>query len=190
MTGMSLVFNALRRFGHRVHLQLGAIGLLGIGLLALAGIALLYASQTVHEAERLQTLTERARERVAKLDAEHTDRVSPAERLARFQKWFPDVLNTTADLRKIFKAADASHVTLAKGEYSLTAVEGSSDLRRFDVIFPVKERYAPVKGFVADVLNQLPHASLAELHVERPGSAADQLDSRVHFTLFYRAHES
>jgi len=40
------------------------------------------------------------------------------------------------------------------------------------------------------VLNKLPHASLDELRVERPGSAAEQLESRVHFTLFYRERTS
>jgi hypothetical protein len=43
---------------------------------------------------------------------------------------------------------------------------------------------------VADVLNKLPHASLDELRVERPGAAAEQLESRVHFTLFYRERTS
>jgi hypothetical protein len=177
---LSLTVNAVRRLARRVHMRLGATGLMGAALLAVASMALVYAARAQRESEW-------TRARVAQIDLRRAEQASPAERLAKFQNWFPNVDTTTADLRKIFKAADASHVALAKGEYSLTPIEGSGGLQRFDVILPVKEHYGPVKNFVADVLNALPHASLVELHVERPGAGADQVDSRVHFTLFYRA---
>ena len=183
---LSLTVNTLLRAAHRIHLRLGAIGLLGIGLLAVALVALVYASQAQREAGEMQAQADKARARMAQLDQKRVVLGSPAERLTRFQNWFPPVETTTADLRKIFRAAETSHVSLSKGEYSLTAIEGSGGLQRLDVILPVKEHYGPVKSFVADVLNALPHASLAELRVERPGSTADQLESRVHFTLFYR----
>lgn len=183
---LSLTVNMLRRVARRVHLRLGAIGLMGVALLVVASMALVYAGRAQRESDLLQARAEKARARVAQIDQRRAEQATPAERLVKFQNWFPSVDTTTADLRKIFKAADASHVALAKGEYSLTPIEGSGGLQRFDVILPVKEHYGPVKNFVADVLNALPHASLVELHVERPGAGADQVDSRVHFTLFYK----
>jgi hypothetical protein len=45
-----------------------------------------------------------------------------------------------------------------------------------------------VKNFIALVLNELPHASLTELRVERQAAGANELDTRVHFTLYYRGH--
>ena len=184
---INVALHALNRLGRWVQLRLGTAGVAGAVLLIVAGIGMTFATRTHREAEWLSAAAEQARARIAALGSTHPveDR-TPAEQLARFQQWFPSAQQSTADLRVIFAAAQAAHVDLARGEYSVRPVEGSGGLERFDVILPVKEHYAPVKAFVAEVLNKLPHASLDELRVERPQSAADQLESRVHFTLFYR----
>ncbi len=186
MSQVNVALNAGRRIAQRIHLRLGANGLLGIGLVALAGIGLFGAQRAHQESAQFQAQAEQARGRVLQFNALPTETLGPGERLARFQNWFPTADTTTADLRKIFRAAQASHLALEKGEYTMTPVDGAVGLEKFDVIFPVKEHYSAVKGFVALVLNQLPHASLAELRVERPAAATDQIDTRVHFTLYYR----
>jgi hypothetical protein len=186
MSNLNIALNAGRRIAHRVHVRLGANGLLGLGMALLAVVGLGYAVRTQHEAADLQVQAEAARSRAALVTAHPVEVVPAGERLARFQNWFPTADTSTDDLRKIFKAAQASHLVLSRGEYTLTAIDGSGGLQKFDVILPVKEHYGSVKSFVADVLNELPHASLAELRVERPAAAADELDTRVHFTLYYR----
>jgi hypothetical protein len=190
MNRVNLWWHAMNRFGRWVQIRVGAAGVAGIGLLLAAAIGLVFATSAHRETEWLSTRAEQARARIAKLGPVHVEDHTPAEQLARFQQWFPLPDQSTADLRVIFAAAQAAHVDLARGEYGLRTVEGSGGLERFDVILPVKEHYAPVKTFVAEVLNKLPHASLDELRVERPGAAADQLESRVHFTLFYRERAS
>jgi hypothetical protein len=190
MNRFNLTLHALNRFGRWVQSRLGTAGVAGVALLVTAGLGMAFATQAHRETEWLSAAAERARARIAQIGTTHTEDRTPAEQLARFQQWFPPARQSTADLRVIFAAAQAAHVDLARGEYSLRTVDGSGGLERFDVILPVKERYAPVKAFVAEVLNKLPHASLDELRVERPGSAADQLESRVHFTLFYRERAS
>jgi hypothetical protein len=191
MNRLNLVWHVLNRFGRQVQLRLGTAGIAGAALLLAAGIGMALATRTHRETEWLSVAAERARARIAQLGTTHPveDR-TPAEQLARFQQWFPPASQSTADLRVIFAAASTAHVDLSRGEYSVRPIEGSQGLERFDVILPVKERYVPVKAFVAEVLNKLPHASLDELRVERPGAAADQLESRVHFTLFYRGQAS
>jgi hypothetical protein len=182
MNRVNVALHALHRLWHWLQATLGTAGLAGAALLLAAALGLLLATRAQQQTEWLSARTEEARARVAQL-APRQEEHSPAEQLARFQQWFPPATQSTADLRVIFAAAQAAHVELARGEYSVRPVEGSGGLQRFDVIFPVKT-------FVAEVLNKLPHASLDELRVERPGSAADQLDSRVHFTLFYREKAS
>jgi hypothetical protein len=191
MNRLNLTLHVLHRFGRWVQLRLGVAGVAGVALLVAAGIGLVLATYAHRQTEWLSAAAEAARARIAQIGTTHAveDR-SPAEQMVRFQQWFPPTSQSTADLRVIFAAAQSAHVELARGEYSVRPVEGSGGLQRFDVILPVKEHYAPVKAFVAEVLNKLPHASLDELRVERPGSAADQLDSRVHFTLFYRERVS
>jgi hypothetical protein len=186
MSTLNVALNSGRRIAHRVHVRLGANGLLGIGMVVLAVAGLGYAVHTQHEAADLQAQAEAARSRAAQVTTQPVVVLPSGERLARFQKWFPTSDTATTDLRTIFKAAQASHLTLTRGEYSLTAIDGSGGLQKFDVVLPVKEHYGSVKSFVADVLNELPHASLAELRVERPAAATDELDTRVHFTLYYR----
>jgi len=186
MNQVNLGLHALHRFGRWVQFRLGTAGIAGAVLLLAAAVALAFATYAQRDIEWLSARADEARARIAQIGVTHTEDHTPAEQMARFQQWFPPASQATADLRVIFTAAQSAHVELARGEYSLKAVEGSGGLERFDVILPVKERYAPVKSFVAEVLNKLPHASLDELRVERPGTAADQLESRVHFTLFYR----
>jgi hypothetical protein len=186
MNRFNLVLHALNRIARWAQCRLGTAGIAGTALLLAAGVGFVLAALAHRETEWLSTRTEQVRARFAQMRTTHTEDHTPAEQLARFQQWFPLVDQSTADLRVIFAAAQAAHVDLTRGEYSVRKVEGSAGLERFDVILPVKERYAPVKAFVAEVLNKLPHASLDELRVERPGSAADQLESRVHFALFYR----
>jgi len=185
MSTVNVALNAGRRIGHRVHTRLGANGLIGVAMVVAAVVGLVYAARAQQEAVQLQAQLEQARAHAASQPVP-VEVVPEGERLARFQKWFPTADTSTTDLRKIFHAAQASHLSLARGEYVMTAIDGSGGLQKFDVIFPVKEHYAAVKSFVADVLNELPHASLAELRVERPAAAADELDTRVHFTLYYR----
>jgi len=191
MNRFNLALHASHRFARWIRFRLGAAGIAGVVLLVVAAMGMAFATRTHKEAEWLSAAAEHARARLAQFGAAHpAEEHTPAEQLARFQQWFPPASQSTADLRVIFDAAQAAHVDLARGEYSVRPVEASGGLERFDVILPVKEHYAPVKAFVADVLNKLPHASLDELRVERPGSAADQLESRVHFTLFYRERAS
>ena len=186
MSTVNVALNAARRGALRLHARLGANGLIGIAMVAAAVLGLAYALRAQQEAAQLQQQAEQARARAA-LAPPPVVAMPEGERLARFQNWFPTADTSTADLRKIFHAAQSSHLVLVRGEYTLTSIDGSGGLQKFDVILPVKERYAEVKSFVADVLNELPHASLAELRVERPAAATDELDTRVHFTLYYRA---
>ncbi len=191
MNRVNLWLHALNRFGRWVQFRLGTAGIVGAVLLLAAGIGLGFSTQIQRDAEWLSAKAEQARAQIAQIGLTHpAEDHTPAEQMARFQQWFPPASQATADLRVIFTAAQAAHVDLARGEYSVRPVEGSGGLARFDVILPVKEHYGPVKAFVAEVLNKLPHASLDELRVERPGAAADQLESRVHFTLFYRERVS
>ena len=190
MNRLNLALHSLNRLAHWVQFRLGAAGVVGIGLLLAAAMGLAFAARAHRETEWLSSRTEAARARAAQTGAARAEEHTPAEQLARFQQWFPLADQSTSDLRIIFTAAQSAHVELARGEYSLRPIDGSGGLERFDVILPVKEHYAPVKTFVAEVLNKLPHASLDELRVERPGSAAEQLESRVHFTLFYRERTS
>jgi hypothetical protein len=188
MNALNPLLHILRRAGSRAVEALGPMGLAGLALIAVAiagGVFALRAQQATLE---LRARAENLQSQVRAMEASGSTRrvTNPSERLARFQGWFPSESTIPEDLRRIFRAAAANHVVLVRGEYALTAVDGSPTLDKLDIVFPVHEHYGPVKGFFSTVLNDIPHASLKELRVERPQAGTEELESRVHFTLFYR----
>lgn len=175
-----------RRWTRQLLERFGTIGLIGIGLLIVAVALAVYAPQLSQEAQVLRGEAERTRGRLDDVRRDLAQRPGSAQRAAQLRDSFPTVDHATADLRLIFDTAQKNRIGLAKGDYALAQAADASQLRRFEVTLPIKERYITLKSFVADVLNAVPHASLAELRIERSAASVDQLDARVHFTLFYR----
>jgi hypothetical protein len=176
----------MRRWSRQLLDRFGPLGLSGIGLLVLALLLGVYAPWLANEAEDLRSEADRMRGRLDDVRRDLAQRPNSPQRAAELRDSFPTLDHTTADLRMIFEAAQNSRIELVKGEYALTTPDDATRLRRFDVTLPVHERYVTIKSFIARVLNTVPHASLAELRFERSASNVDQIDARVHFTLFYR----
>jgi hypothetical protein len=171
---------------HETRRCIGNAGALGLALLALALFTFLSlargwrddASDLNFESRRLMREFERnqmALRRAPKLD----------EQIKNFTAWFPDMSGNAADLRLIVEQAGKAALELDKGEYQVSTAAGSSFVN-YEVVLPVKANYAGIRSFIAGVLNAVPHASLAELRMERPSANSDVLDARVHFTLVYR----
>jgi hypothetical protein len=180
------VERTLRRWMRTLLERFGTFGLIGIGLLLLAlGLGVL-TPQLTREAEDLRGEAERTRGRLDEARRSLAEQPGSTQRATQLRALFPTTDHATADLRVMFDTAQKNRIDLVKGEYALAHGDDASRLRRFEVTFPVKERYVTIKSFVAEVLNAVPHASLSELRLERTASNVDKLDARVHFTLFYR----
>jgi hypothetical protein len=176
-----------RRTAHAVHVRLGNAGLAGAALLALALVVFAYAPALKREAEALHEQVNHTRMQLLQIGRDVARQPDSAQQFARFQSWFPPSDRASADLRALFAAAAKHGVALPRGEYAFVRDEDATRLARLEVVLPVKERYGPIKAFVAEALNALPHASLSELRIERSGSnAAAALEARVKLTLFYR----
>jgi hypothetical protein len=102
-----------------------------------------------------------------------------------FNTWFPPVLQNADDLRLVLNEANRTGLELDKGEYQFIKEAGSAFLN-YEVVLPVKANYPSIRSFIAGVLNAAPHASLAELRMERPAADGKLLDTRIHFTFVYR----
>lgn len=186
MNARQLWERRVRRWTRQLVERFGTLGLLGMGLLLIAlglGVA---TPQLASDADALREQVDRTRGRLDDARRELAQRPGSAQHTAQLRESFPTVDQATADLRVIFDTAHANRIELVKGEYSLAQAEDAIRLRRLEVTFPLKERYVTVKSFIAGVLNAVPHASLAELRLERSAANVDQIDARVHFTLFYR----
>jgi hypothetical protein len=177
----------IRRLGRRLDERLGVVGLIGVGLLLLAAVLGLYAPPLERQAQDLHASADRTRELLEEAQRRLGRQPELSQQAAHLREWIPTIDSASADLRVMFEAARKSHVELTKGEYALDKADDQSRLRRFDVVLPVRERYVTIKAFVAEVLNAIPHASLAEMRIERTAANVDVLEARIRFTLFYRA---
>ena len=176
--------NARRRFtpaALRARALLGPPGVLALALLAGAAALAGWTPRLAGEADVLrvqaEAATERARTRLRDLPPD------PATQMAQFREWFPRRERALDDLRTIFKVAKRQQVQLLRGDYA-TGRQADARLATYDVVLPVRAAYPGIRAFVAAVLNDIPHASLADLRMERVQGEA--IDARVHLTLFYR----
>jgi hypothetical protein len=163
--------------------RLGLSGLLGGALIGLAAGALWITPKFQDDASDLQKQIVETRTRLADPSAQVP--VDAATQAARFREWFPLAAQSPEDVRTLFRVAAEHKISLARGDYS-AALRREARLASYDVVLPVRAHYPAVRTFVIAALNALPHASLAELRLERGSSTADTVEARVHLTLYYR----
>ena len=165
--------------------RLGKAGVIG---LALAAFAVAFYFSAVAPAERelvdLRTEAERLQERLqAGGLAAGAAKGTPAEQLATFYAFFPRPHSSPDWLGKIHAAARAKGLVLRSGEYKL---ERSVDprLARYQITLPVVGSYAQIRGFVGQVLADVPAAALEEITLRRESVSTPTLEARIRLTLY------
>jgi Tfp pilus assembly protein PilO len=165
--------------------RLGRAGVIG---LALAIFALAFYFSAVTPAEReladLRAEAERLQQRLQTGDlAAGGAKGTPAEQLATFYAFFPRAQSSPDWLGKIHAAARAKGLVLRSGEYKL---ERSVDprLARYQITLPVVGSYAQIRGFVGQVLADVPAAALEEITLRRESVATPTLEARIRLTLY------
>jgi hypothetical protein len=163
---------------------LGTRGTVGLGLVAIAAASSLLALRMHDEAEGLAGRAAELRSRRGAADAPAKAQ-DPAADPASFRDSLPPAAQSHEDLRTIFGIAARHRIALPRGEYAMSA-QRDARITAYDVVLPVRTSYSAVRGLVAGVLNEVPHASLSELRLERGSSSADVVDARIRLTLHYR----
>jgi hypothetical protein len=111
---------------------------------------------------------------------------SGREQAVEFAATFPALSQSASDLGEVFAIAQRRNLALPKGDYQLKA-EPNAPLVAYTLTVPVSKDYAAIKGFVADVLEALPHVSLDELRLSRPNAGTAELEALVRLTFVYRS---
>jgi hypothetical protein len=168
--------------------RLGRAGVVGVALLAFA--AAFYASAVAPLAIERAGLRAQADdlERRLQLGAGSGGglRGTPAEQLATFYAFFPPPQSSPDWLGKIDAAARAKGLVLRSGEYRLErGVE--HQLARYQITLPVVGSYAQIRGFVGQVLADVPAAALEEITLRRENAASPTLEARIRLTLYLRS---
>jgi hypothetical protein len=86
-------------------------------------------------------------------------------------------------LRRIVKTAQTHGVYLSQSDFQ-THADGHGGLHQLQLSLPVQASYVQTKGFVHDVLRQLPGVSLDELVLKRDSVAQNQAEVRAKLSLW------
>lgn len=88
------------------------------------------------------------------------------------------------DLEALAAAVQRAGLSLDRADYSPgTATAGA--LLRVEATLPLSGSYTAVRRFVAEALNELPHAALESLQIERATAQSSQLQATARLVLFY-----
>ena len=183
--GGTPVKQVLSRFWRRAVRAMGYSGPAALLLLLLALGVALWLPRIYRELERTQAEVSDRASRLRARGAVSLPEPSGEERLEQYIEAFPLPTRMAADLGAIYASAGRHKLDLPKGEYQLKAEPGSPFLT-YVVTLPVHAEYGLVKAFAANVLLDLPHASLDELRLSRKTAQGETLDAVVRFTLVYR----
>ena len=96
----------------------------------------------------------------------------------------PSARQRGRDLEMLVAAAQRAGLGLEPADYSLGAATAGA-LTRVEATLPLTGSYAGVRRFVAEVLNELPHAALESLQLERANAQAKELQATARLVLFY-----
>jgi hypothetical protein len=163
----------------------------GIGWPGVAGIALFVLSVAVAATAitarlaELDALREQNRGLQARLATDSASRAKATrdEELLSFYGFFPPLSSLPDWLERIYSAAEKNGVALETGEYRLVQEKGWR-LARYQLTLPVKGSYGQIRGFIAQVLTDVPASSLEEIGFRRDTVGSDRVDVRLRLTIY------
>jgi hypothetical protein len=162
--------------------RLGWPGVVGLGLLAFAVMIAVSALLPLRaEVARLRSEADELQRRIG--GGERAARPQVRDQLATFYAFFPPSGSSPDWLGKIHAIAQAKGVQLASGEYRLERAP-SPRLRRYQMTLPVQGTYAQIRGFVGEVLEQVPAAVVEEVSLKRESVESQRVEARVRLTLY------
>ncbi len=181
----------LSAFSWRARRAFGALGwpgalglaLLGVGFVLYAGILVPMRQELIDVKQEARLLRQKSR-----LPATEIKVLNPAEQLADFYRFFPSQDAVPDGMERIYAAAIAQGVSLERGDYQL-ASERDSKLIRYDIVFPVKGGYLQIRKFIAQVLNEVPNASLDSIMFTRQRINDPVIDAQLKFALYLRPQQ-
>lgn len=163
----------------------GLPGLAGALLLAFAAAWTAFAVLPALDAR--ERAAERARQAEARLAAIRRGDVAPSrapERLLQdFHAALPGQPAATTDIDRLYAAAAAEELSLARGEYALV-VEDGTGLARYQILLPVRGAYPQLRRFLARALAAVPALGLEDLELQRKQVSDTELEGRIRMTLY------
>ena len=181
---MNLTTADIQWWGRRLLRRLGAPGLAGMVLAALAPAILLGGVLPLqHELEIMR------RQLAQKPALPATPAMQPeqvlAVELAAFEQRFPRMDQLSGQLDTLFGLTKRHGLTVDKGEYVLVERPGGA-MRRFEVTLPVSGTYPQIRTLLLAALDTLPAAALSDVVLEREKIADRHARATLRLVFFVR----
>lgn len=106
-----------------------------------------------------------------------------SRQLSSYYEQFPPQSSAPDWLNKIYQAAAAQNLQLTQGEYRVQPSE-TGKLVHYHVSIPVEGTYTQLRHFIANVLANVPNASLDQVSFERQKIEDSVIEAKVTFTLY------
>lgn len=178
-----LDLGAARRRLRRAADRLGAVGLIGVAILATC--AGYYAGSIDPQRQQLAALRDSvvaaAAPRAARLPAGDT-----SAQLLQFAAGFPEERELAALLGRLYALGDREDVRLSQGEYRF-AEPDALGMVQYKIVLPVVASYPALRRFVAASLAEMPSLAVTQINLQRERIGQGQVEARLELTLYLRA---
>lgn len=162
----------------------GLPGVLGLALAASAAVAGLSALLPAkRELQETRLALAEARQQLHVAEARDTAPASVEDQLARFYTHFPARTQAPELLARVYDAADENGLQVARADYTV-ADDRKAGLVSYQVLVPLSGQYGQIRGFVDEVLQDIPTLAVDELDFSRERISESRLDARVRLNLF------
>lgn len=173
----------MRGYVRAVLLDLGWLGVVGIGILAMC-LAFYFSALRPAE-QRLRVLRDTVLQ-LGKPGGKQANIVegvaAPEEQLAIFYASFPPRSSVPGSLEKIYAAATIEGLTLEQADYKASQ-PSAGRLTRYQLNLPLKGEYSRINKFLVRVLRDVPSASLEKVLFERKKIDDPVVDATVTLVL-------
>ena len=165
--------------------QLDGLSRLALGVLALCLlITLAYAWPQARALQQLKQDVADMHRAMPQHQGQWIDR-SPQAALNTFYQFLPREDEATVLLNQVLDITQQHGLVPEKVDYTLTR-QPSASFSKYQLTLPLRGHYLDIRRFIAEVMSTLPSAALNDIALKREDMMSDQIDARLHFTLYLR----
>jgi len=173
----------IRESAGRSFRRAGAAGVAGVAL-ALFAVSFDLSGNRSLDAEA-DSLQQESRALSRRLRQPAPVALSERGRLEAFHAGFPGAAALPDLLRRLHGHALARGVEVDKADYR-TAADTASPLERITLELPARGPYGALRGWITDVLAEMPEVAVEHLSLQRAAIGVPALEARVRFVIFVR----
>jgi hypothetical protein len=185
--GLSFPKNMLLRVRWQTE-RLGAAGKAGVALFVFSAVFFVVAVLP-QQAEsralmmRSEAIQQRLKAEPAQENRSRIPKIQGDQALQAFYAFFPKTDSSPFWIKELVQVAATRGVEIIGTEYRMVH-ERDVKLARYEMILPVRGKYAQVRGFIADALRAVPAMALADVALKRQDAESELLDVDLKFNLY------